>query len=108
MDPAAALKPTEDAPAEDATEPQEVENSENGESVEMTREMIVGIVEEAIKPLSETIDRQSEYIQTLENLPAGKKPAPLVREKFESDKPDLAAMSADERMRYALETIYAS
>jgi hypothetical protein len=106
IDPAAAVV----APAEEATatEPQPVENSENGETMTITREMVAEMVAEAVKPFSEQIDRQNEYIQALENLPAGKKPAPLVREKFESDKPNLEAMSPEERMRYALETIYAN
>ena len=107
IDPAAALAPAEESTTEDATENTTVENSENGESVEITRDMVTQIVAEAIKPLSETIDRQSEYIQKLENLPAGKKPAPLVRDKFESDEPRLEDMEPQERLRYALEKIYA-
>lgn len=105
MDPVEAVQPAADT-TPDATEPQNVENSENGETDEVTRETVAEMVTEALKPLSETIDRQTAYINELENLPAGKKPAPLVREKFESDEPRLEDMSSEERMRYALNAIY--
>ena len=92
-----------------------VENSETGEQdaegVQITRALQTAIdraVETATAPLIATTTAQATYIAALEALPAGQYPPKVVRGKFESDEtgPDLAAMAPEERMAYALKTLY--
>jgi hypothetical protein len=54
----------------------------------------------------ETVEKQAEYIKKLEELPAGKLPAPVVREKFETGLPDLGSMSNEDKLKFALGNIY--
>jgi hypothetical protein len=63
-------------------------------------------VDESTAVLRETVDKQAEYIKALEEMPAGKVPAAVVREKFESDEIDLGSMAPEDRLRYALNNIY--
>jgi hypothetical protein len=57
----------------------------------------------AITGAKEVIERQAEYIKKLEDLPAGKIPEAVVREKFEDTfAAKLERMTPDEKMAYAL------
>jgi hypothetical protein len=64
-------------------------------------------VDESTAVLRETVEKQAEYIKKLEELPAGKLPAPVVREKFENENAvDLSSMSNEEKLKFALGNIY--
>lgn len=63
-------------------------------------------VDESTAVLRETVEKQADYIKALEEMPAGKVPAALVRGKFESDEIDLGSMAPEDRLRYALKNLY--
>lgn len=107
----------EGAPKTEAPENTPVENSEKGdedfggvavsrELAEVIRSVVATEVEKATEPLKRTIAEQAETITELENLPAGKVPPALVREKFDANKPDLTNMTPEERLRFALRNMY--
>lgn len=108
---------------EAAPENTTVENSDTGEEAEelvefggvtINRSLSDAItsavtieVARATETLAKTVAEQTDYIKALENLPAGKLPHPIVREKFESaDQPDLSKMTPADRLRWGLEGIY--
>jgi len=116
------LEGTEESTPAPAPENTTVENSDTGEEdlvevggVRLERSIAESIttfvsaeVERVTTELMQTVATQQEYITQLESMPAGKVPAPLVREKFESDKPDLSKMTPEERLRWGLNGIYAN
>ena len=63
-------------------------------------------VDESTAVLRETVEKQADYIKALEEMPAGKVPAALVRGKFESDEIDLGSLAPEDRLRYALKNLY--
>ena len=63
-------------------------------------------VDESTAVLRETVEKQADYIKALEEMPAGKVPAALVRGKFESDEIDLGSLTPEDRLRYALKNLY--
>lgn len=103
--------------ATDAPETTTVENSETGDDtfngLPVSRDLSDAIktfvsteVERATVSLTTVIENQAATIKALEELPAGKVPPALVRDKFESDKPDLSAMSPEDRLRWGLTQVY--
>lgn len=115
-----ALGVIEDAAAS-APENTQVENSDQGDDADLVdingvkverslADAISGLVTsevtKATESLTKTLSEQAEYIKALESMPAGKRPAPVVRDKFESVEPDLTAMSPEERLRWGLSGIY--
>lgn len=101
----------------EAPETTTVENSETGDETfnglpvsrdlsDAIRSFVSSEVERATEPLTKVIEEQAATIKALEELPAGKVPPALVRDKFESDKPDLSAMSPEDRLRWGLLQVY--
>lgn len=101
--------------------PAVVENSETGDEtvdfngVKVERELAAALssfiaseIERSVAPLTAKVDEQAKYIDALEKLPAGKTPAPIVREKFETETtgPDLEKMTPAERLRFGLSALY--
>jgi hypothetical protein len=69
---------------------------------------LTGEIERATAALNATLVERETYIAQLEALPAGKIPAPIVREKFENVLPDLSRMTPEERLHFGLEGLYAN
>lgn len=98
----------------------EVQNSETGaeETVEVggitlqrnIADAVVSLVatevERTVAPLRAEIEQKNEYIEQLLKMPAGKVPAPVVREKFEDEFAGLGNLSPQERIRFGLERLY--
>lgn len=98
-----------------------VENSEKGEeeTVEFggirveraVAEALTAYVDEkinaAVEPLKAEIERKDAYIEELLALPAGKVPAPVVRDKFDNDLDRIAGLTPEERLRIGLSAVYA-
>jgi hypothetical protein len=95
--------------AEDANEttPETTEKSvsDTGMDQEMVTRIVSIAVEQAIEPLKAHIEKQAEYIEALEKMPAGKMPPGVTREKFAEDVERLGE-TPQERMRNALSVLY--
>jgi hypothetical protein len=100
----APVAKTEDAPADENVDFNGV--SVRRDLAEAITAFVTSKVDESTAVLRETVEKQAEYIKKLEELPAGKLPAPVVREKFETGLPDLGSMSNEEKLKYALGNIY--
>lgn len=101
-------------------EPTTVENSDTGaeETVEMggirvqrdiataMTAFVTSEIERAVAPLKDELTKRDAYIEELLRLPAGKVPAPVVREKFDSEMDRIKAMSPEDRLRESLSHIY--
>jgi len=100
----APVAKTEDAPADENVDFNGV--SVRRDLAEAITAFVTSKVDESTAVLRETIEKQAEYIKKLEELPAGKLPAAVVREKFETGLPDLGSMSNEDKLKYALGNIY--
>lgn len=100
----APVAKTEDAPADENVDFNGV--SVRRDLAEAIAAFVTAKVDESTAVLRETVEKQAEYIKKLEELPAGKLPAPVVREKFENGLPDLGSMSNEEKLKFALGNIY--
>ena len=112
------FSPDEEAPqAAEVAKTDEVEAAAdenvdfNGVSVrrdlaEAITAFVTAKVDESTAVLRETVEKQAEYIKKLEELPAGKLPAPVIREKFEDNSVDISAMSNEQKLKFALGNIY--
>jgi len=95
---------TEDAPADENVDFNGV--SVRRDLAEAITAFVTSKVDESTAVLRETVEKQADYIKKLEELPAGKLPAAVVREKFETGLPDLGSMSNEDKLKYALGNIY--
>jgi hypothetical protein len=100
----APVAKTEDAPADENVDFNGV--SVRRDLAEAITAFVTSKVDESTAVLRETVEKQAEYIKKLEELPAGKLPAAVVREKFETGLPDLGSMSNEDKLKYALGNIY--
>lgn len=100
----APVAKTEDAAAEENVDFNGV--SVRRDLAEAITAFVTSKVDESTAVLRETVEKQAEYIKKLEELPAGKLPAAVVREKFETGLPDLGSMSNEDKLKYALGNIY--
>jgi hypothetical protein len=93
-----------------------VENSETAEeeTVEVggvtvqrsIADAMTALIEREVSPLREELRKKDEYIDQLLKMPAGKTPAPIVREKFADDTTVNLPNDPEERLRYALTQLY--
>jgi NTP pyrophosphatase (non-canonical NTP hydrolase) len=107
--------PEQDAPE---TPPAESERSETGDEESQPDEsgtdataverMVSEAIERALAGTNEVIERQRAYIEQLENMPAGKLPPALVRDKFANPLVDEIVSIEDPsaRLKAALNRIY--
>jgi hypothetical protein len=100
----APVAKTEDAPADENVDFNGV--SVRRDLAEAITAFVTSKVDESTAVLRETVEKQADYIKKLEELPAGKLPAAVVREKFETGLPDLGSMSNEDKLKYALGNIY--
>jgi hypothetical protein len=100
----APVAKTEDAPTDKNVDFNGV--SVRRDLAEAITAFVTSKVDESTAVLRETVEKQAEYIKKLEELPAGKLPAAVVREKFETGLPDLGSMSNEDKLKYALGNIY--
>jgi len=100
----APVAKTEDAAADENVDFNGV--SVRRDLVEAITAFVTSKVDESTAVLRETVEKQAEYIKKLEELPAGKLPAAVVREKFETGLPNLGSMSNEDKLKYALGNIY--
>lgn len=110
------------APADPVTVPTAVENAADtgdddtaatdladlgGVQVERSlAEAITNYVTAQVSELKQTVERQADYISQLENMPPGKLPAAVVREKFEALPSEVERMTPQEKLSWALGRIY--
>lgn len=122
FDPAPSQTEAPSAPADSAPAPTAVENAaETGNDttaatdlvdlggVQVERslaEAVTNYVTAQVAELKQTVERQAEYIIQLENLPPGRLPAPVVREKFEALPSEVERMTPQEKLSWALGRIY--
>lgn len=97
------------------TAPETPARSETGDTVDfgghavdrVVAEAITAFVGEKLTEAAGVIERQAEYIKKLEDMPAGKVPATVVREKFENPLEEITRIEdADERLHAALNALY--
>lgn len=100
----APVAKTEDAPADENVEFNGVVIKRD--LADAITAFVTAKVDETTAVLRETVDKQADYIKKLEELPAGKLPAAVVREKFESSLPDLGSMSNEDKLKFALGNLY--
>ena len=100
----APVAKTEDAPADETVDFNGVVI--NRDLADAITAFVTAKVDETTVVLRETVEKQAEYIKKLEELPAGKLPAAVVREKFESSLPDLGSMSNEDKLKFALGNLY--